>query len=103
MEKDGTKYLMEVKGCTLEENGVGLFPDAPTQRGSKHLRELSKAAGQGYHAIIAFVIMLNGVETVEPNEAIDQAFAREYSKAAASGVETKFIKCRCSADKVELI
>ena len=103
MEKDGTKYLMEVKGCTLAENGVGLFPDAPTQRGSKHLRELSKAAGQGYHAIIAFVIMLNGVETVEPNEAIDQAFAGEYSKAAASGVETKFIKCRCSADKVELI
>ena len=94
---------MEVKGCTLEENGVGLFPDAPTQRGSKHLRELSKAAGQGYHAIIAFVIMLNGVETVEPNESIDQAFAGEYSKAAASGVETKFIKCRCSADKVELI
>ena len=103
MEKDGTKYLMEVKGCTLAENGVGLFPDAPTQRGSKHLRELSKAAGQGYHAIIAFVIMLNGVETVEPNESIDQAFAGEYSKAAASGVETKFIKCRCSADKVELI
>ena len=103
MEKGEQKYLMEVKGCTLEENGVGLFPDAPTQRGSKHLRELSKAAGQWYHAIIAFVIMLNGVETVEPNEAIDQAFAREYSKAAASGVETKFIKCRCSADKVELI
>ena len=91
MERSGERYVMEVKGCTLAENGVGLFPDAPTQRGSKHLRELSKAAGQGYHAIIAFVIMLNGVETVEPNEAIDQA------------VETKFIKCRCSADKVELI
>lgn len=103
MERSEERYIMEVKGCTLAENGVGLFPDAPTQRGSKHLRELSKAAGQGYHAIIAFVIMLNGVETVEPNEAIDQAFAREYSKAAASGVETKFIKCRCSADKVELI
>ena len=103
MERSGERYVMEVKGCTLEENGVGLFPDAPTQRGSKHLRELSKAAGQGYHAIIAFVIMLNGVETVEPNESIDQAFAREYSKAAASGFETKFIKCRCSADKVELI
>ena len=78
MERSGERYVMEVKGCTLAENGVGLFPDAPTQRGSKHLRELSKAAGQGYHAIIAFVIMLNGVETVEPNEAIDQAFAREY-------------------------
>ena len=103
MERSGERYVMEVKGCTLAENGVGLFPDAPTQRGSKHLRELSKAAGQGYHAIIAFVIMLNGVETVEPNEAIDQAFAREYSKAAASGGETKFIKCRCSADKVERI
>ncbi len=103
MERSEERYLMEVKGCTLAENGVGLFPDAPTQRGSKHLRELSKAAGQGYHAIIAFVIMLNGVQTVEPNAAIDQAFAEEYSKAAASGVETKFIKCRCSADIVELI
>ena len=56
MEKSGEKHLLEVKGCTLEIDGVGFFPDAPTERGVKHLRELAKAAGDGYHAAVAFVI-----------------------------------------------
>ena len=56
MEKGNEKYLMEVKGCTLEIDGVGYFPDAPTERGVKHLKELTKAVKEGYHAMVAFVI-----------------------------------------------
>lgn len=103
MERSGERFLMEVKGCTLAENGVGLFPDAPTRRGAKHLRELASAAGQGYHAMIAFVIMLNNVDIVQPNASIDPDFKKEYDRAVSYGVETKFIRCRCSAECVELI
>ena len=67
MEKGNDKYLMEVKGCTLFRDGKGLFPDAPTERGAKHLRELAQAREQGYNAIIAFVIQGEGIRTVEPN------------------------------------
>lgn len=102
MERFGERYLMEVKGCTLAENGIGMFPDAPTKRGAKHLRELSIAAGQGYHAIIAFVIMLNSVTRVEPNSSIDPEFAAEFRKAITAGVKTVFISCKCTADRVEL-
>ena len=103
MERSGERYLMEVKGCTLAENGVGLFPDAPTIRGAKHLRELAKAAGEGYHAMIAFVIMLRGVTRVEPNRGIDPQFAEEYARAVEAGVETVFIPCDCSDDSVLLL
>ena len=61
MEKGKQKYLMEVKGCTLEIDGVGYFPDAPTERGVKHLRELAAACGQGYKCLIAFVIQMEGI------------------------------------------
>lgn len=102
MERSGERYLMEVKGCTLAKNGAGLFPDAPTKRGAKHLRELAKAAGQGYHAMIAFVIMLSGVETVVPNREIDPEFAEAFSQAVSAGVEAVFIPCRCTPDSVNI-
>ncbi len=102
MERSGERYLMEVKGCTLAENGVGLFPDAPTKRGAKHLRELIRAVEQGYRAAVAFVIMLNGIERVEPSAAIDPEFAGEFARAVRAGVEPIFIRCRCTADSVEL-
>lgn len=101
-EKNGEKYLVEVKGCTLESGGVGLFPDAPTSRGAKHLRELASAAAKGYRPVIAFVIMLNGIREVRPNAAIDPEFAEEYSRAAQAGVSTQFITCRCTAEEVYL-
>lgn len=102
MERSGERYLMEVKGCTLAENGVGLFPDAPTKRGAKHFRELTRAVERGYSAAVAFVIMLNGIERVEPNAAIDPEFAGEFDRAVRVGVEPIFIRCRCAADSVEL-
>ena len=61
MRKGDRKYLMEVKGCTLERDGVGYFPDAPTERGTKHIRELTRAVAEGYTAILAFVIPMDGV------------------------------------------
>lgn len=100
MERSGERYLMEVKGCTLAENGVGRFPDAPTARGARHLRELAHATADGCHAMITFVIMLNGVTRVEPNAAIDPDFAEAYSEAISAGVEPVFIPCRCTADSV---
>ena len=72
MERDGERFLTEVKGCTLADDlhlGTGLFPDAPTERGVKHLHELAKAAKEGYHCSIAFVIQMNGIHRVFPNEA----------------------------------
>ncbi len=102
-ERGGELYLIEVKGCTLEQNGVGLFPDAPTSRGAKHLRELAGAAGKGYRSAIAFVIMLNGITEVQPNSEIDPEFAAEFANALAAGVEAYFISCRCTADEVLLM
>ena len=80
MEKDGEKYLTEVKGCTLaaDLNGrkIGLFPDAPTERGVKHLNELAEAAKAGYHCSISFVIQMNGIRQVLPNDETPPEFGR---------------------------
>ncbi len=101
-EKKGERWLIEVKGCTLAENGTGLFPDAPTKRGAKHLRELAKAAETGYRTAIAFVIMLRGVEEVRANAAVDREFSEEFSRATANGVSVFCIPCECTEDTVQL-
>ena len=100
MEKAGEKTLMEVKGCTLEFDGIGYFPDAPTERGTKHLRELTRAVREGYRAIAAFVIQMAGVEEVRPNEETDPAFARAFEEAREAGVEILFLKCRVEPDEM---
>ena len=100
MERDGEKTLMEVKGCTLEFDGIGYFPDAPTERGTKHLRELTRAVREGYRAIAAFVIQMAGVEEVRPNEETDPAFARAFEEAREAGVEILFLKCRVEPDEM---
>lgn len=102
MEKGDERYLMEVKGCTLFVDGVGYFPDAPTERGAKHLRELTEAVSQGYHAIIAFVIQGEGIDEVRPNEATDPDFAQAFYEAKAAGVEVLFLKCRVGEDSLEI-
>lgn len=100
--RGGEEWLIEVKGCTLAENGTGLFPDAPTDRGAKHLRELSAAVSQGFRPAIAFVIMIRGVERVVPNSVIDPQFAEEFKKALTAGVQVFFIPCRCTDSDVFL-
>ena len=102
MEGEGLRFLMEVKGCTLETHGIGYFPDAPTERGVKHLRELARAAGEGYQAILAFVIQMEGVREVRPNVATHPAFGRALEEAKAAGVQVLFLPCHVEADKVEI-
>lgn len=103
MEKDGEKYLMEVKGCTLEIDGIGYFPDAPTERGVKHLKELAKAAEEGYHAAAAFVIQMNGIKEVRPNMDTHPAFGQALEEAKAAGVEIIMICCEITENEVRFI
>ena len=100
MEKAGEKYLLEVKGCTLEIDGVGYFPDAPTERGVKHLRELAKAAGEGYHAMAAFVIQMEGVREVRPNVATHEEFGVALKEAQEAGVEVLPLCCKVTEDEL---
>ncbi len=100
MERARERFLMEVKGCTLEFDGIGYFPDAPTERGTKHLRELTRAVREGYRAIAAFVIQMAGVEEVRPNEETDPAFAQAFEEAREAGVEILFLKCRVEPDEM---
>ncbi len=102
MEKDQQKYLMEVKGCALEIDGVGYFPDAPTDRGVKHLHELAHAAKEGWNAIAAFVIQMDGVHEVRPNTATHPAFAEALSEAIASGVQVLMLPCHVEPDSLEI-
>ncbi len=87
LEKQGRKILIEAKGCTLEIDGVGYFPDAPTTRGTKHLRELTEAVEQGYECYIAFVIQMPGVSLVLPNGHTDPDFEEAYNRAIKAGVK----------------
>ncbi len=102
MEKENVKFLMEVKGCTLEVDGIGYFPDAPTERGVKHLRELIKAKEEGYHAMLAFVIQMEGVYEVRPNIATHPEFAVVFEEAKKAGVEILFLPCKVTPDELKI-
>ncbi len=102
MERNNEKYLMEVKGCTLEINGIGYFPDAPTERGVKHIRELIKAQKDGYNASIAFVIQMYGVEEVRANIDTHPEFGKALDDAKKAGVDVLFFKCHVEPDLLEI-
>ncbi len=105
MERKGEKFLTEVKGCTLAfdiQQGIGLFPDAPTERGVKHLNELTAAAKEGYHCTIAFVIMMNGIDLVFPNDETHPEFGQALREAAKAGVQIIYYSCQVEADCVIL-
>ena len=102
MERSNQKYLMEVKGCTLEMDGIGYFPDAPTERGVKHLHELIRAAGEGYKAIAAFVIQMDDVTEVRPNTATHPEFAAAFAEAVAAGVQILMLPCHVEPDRLEI-
>ena len=105
MERNGEKFLTEVKGCTLADDlhpGTGLFPDAPTERGVKHLHELTKAAKEGYHCTIAFVIQMNGIHRVLPNEAKQPEFKEALVKAAKAGVQIVCYSCHVEAESIKI-
>ncbi len=97
-EKDGRRILIEVKGCTLEVDGVGYFPDAPTVRGTKHLGELAAAVSRGYECYAVFVIQMPGIREVRPNDATDPAFAEAWQTAQSAGVQIVFLPCIVTED-----
>ena len=103
MTRGEDQFLMEVKGCTLEVDGIGYFPDAPTKRGVKHLRELTKATKDGYKAMLAFVIQMDGVSEVRPNIETHPEFGTALAEAKAAGVEVLFLKCHVAPDLLEII
>nr|WP_132283512.1 DNA/RNA nuclease SfsA [Natranaerovirga hydrolytica] len=86
-ENKGEKGFMEVKGVTLEKNGVAMFPDAPTTRGTKHINELIRAKKEGYQAYIMFLVQMDGIHTFVPNFQMDEAFSRALKNAKEMGVE----------------
>ena len=86
--------FVEVKGVTLEENGVARFPDAPTLRGVKHLEELMCARAAGYRAAVCFIVQMAGMKWMEPNDATHPEFGAALRRAAAAGVEVMALECR---------
>ena len=92
--KDGKRCFLEVKGVTLENDGICAFPDAPTERGAKHLKGLARAAGEGYGAYVLFVVQMEKVQYLHPNDATDPAFGRALREAAAAGVQILAMDCR---------
>lgn len=102
MIKDDQEYLMEVKGCTLEREGVGYFPDAPTKRGVKHLRELAQASRLGYQCAVAFVIQMEDVKEVRPNVEMQPEFGKAWKEAEEAGVRIIFLQCAVGYDTLKI-
>lgn len=100
--RDGTPCLMEVKGCTLETDGVCAFPDAPTERGAKHIRGLIEAVKEGFECYVLIVIQMPDVKYFHPNDATDPAFGQALREAAQAGVRILAMDCAVSPDFMEL-
>ena len=96
-------YLMEVKGCTLFKDGIGYFPDAPTERGTKHLKELTMALEKGIKTRAAFVIQGEGISEVRPNEETDPEFAKAFYEAKKAGVEIVFYLCEVTPYTLKIV
>ena len=103
ISKQPKKFLLEVKGCTLEKNGVGYFPDAPTERGVKHLRELTLACTMGYECYIAFVIQIPGVSEVYANIETHREFGIALEEAKNAGVRILFLQCEVREDELIIV
>lgn len=101
-EKQGERGFWEVKGVTLEEDGVARFPDAPTLRGVKHLEELVRARAEGYQAGVCFVVQMAGMKWVEPNDATHPEFGATLRRAAQTGVAVLAVECAVTPDSLTI-
>ncbi len=101
-EENGRRVVVEVKGCTLEENGVAKFPDAPTERGVKHIRGLAELAKNGARAIILIVIQMKGVHVFRPNWETHEAFGNALVDARNAGVEIVAVDCNVIPGEVKI-
>lgn len=99
-EAGDSKGFIEVKGCTLEDNGLARFPDAPTERGVKHLRELIACREGGYEAAVCFVIQMAGMGAFSPNDDTHPAFGAALREAAAAGVRVLAVECAVTPDSL---
>ena len=102
VETESEKILIEVKGVTLENDGVVSFPDAPTERGIKHLKELQKAVTEGYKAYVLFVVQMSDVKYFKPNNITHPEFATELKKAKENGVIPLVFDCAETPDSIEI-
>ena len=100
VEQGERRAFVEVKGVTLENDGVASFPDAPTERGKKHVNELVAATRDGYEAYILFVIQMKGVKSFKPNDETHKAFGDALRRAAESGVKILAYDCTVTSDEM---
>ena len=101
-QKDGRPCFLEVKGVTLECDGICAFPDAPTTRGVKHLKELTQAVKDGYGGYVLFVIQMDNVTFLHPNDVTDPAFGGALREAAAAGVQILAMDCQVTEDTMTI-
>ncbi len=100
--RNGQPCFLEVKGVTLENDGVCAFPDAPTQRGVKHLNGLTALAQEGFGAYVLFVIQMSDVKYIRPNDSTDPAFGQALREAAAGGVQVLAMDCLVTEDTMTI-
>lgn len=102
IETKEKKIFIEVKGVTLEENNIVRFPDAPTERGVKHIKELCDCIKEGYEAYIIFVIQMKEVLYFEPNDDTHKEFGKALREAKAAGVNIIAVDCEVGEDSIEI-
>ena len=100
-ETDTEKWLIEVKGVTLEDDGVVMFPDAPTVRGVKHVHELCSAVKMGYRCMILFIVQMEKVKYFTPNYNTHPEFGEALKEAEKEGVIIKAVDCKVTPDSME--
>lgn len=102
LRRNGKGMFLEVKGVTLETDGVCRFPDAPTERGVKHLKELTEAKRQGFDAGVLFVIQMKPVRWLEPNDFTDPEFGKALREAAKAGVAVMAVDCHVTEESMTI-
>ena len=102
LETEAEKIFIEVKGVTLEEDGIVRFPDAPTERGIKHLEELCACVEAGYKAAVIFVVQMEGMQHFEPNDRTHPQFGEALRQARKAGVEVLAYECKGTPSSLEI-
>ena len=103
IEAGGRKIFAEIKGVTLEEEGIVMFPDAPTERGMKHIKELCECVKNGYEGYIFFIIQMEQCKYFTPNKATHPEFAEALKKASECGVNIKAMNCNVTEDELKIL
>lgn len=102
IEDGERKIFLEVKGCTLENDGIARFPDAPTERGVKHINELISCIDDGFEAYILFVIQMKEIQLFKPNDETHRAFGDALRQAESKGVKILAFDCNVTPDSIEI-